>query len=80
MHHGAQKAYWIRYLRRDALHLLTTDFDHPALEPKRRYTVAAIGLNHLDLDSEDGPLAHLEAVPDPRMAAAYATRSHRSSP
>lgn len=68
VHHGGQKAYWVRTLRRDALRLLTADFDHPALEPKRRHTVAAIDLNLLDLDSEDGLLAQLEAVPDPRMA------------
>jgi len=66
VHHGEQKAYWFRTLRRDATRLLTADFDHPVLDPRKRNTVAAIDLNRLDLDSPSGLLACLEAVPDPR--------------
>lgn len=67
VHHGDPKAYWVRYLRRDATRLLTGDFDHPALDPRRSNTVAAIDLNRLDLDSEHGLLAQLATVPDPRQ-------------
>jgi len=66
-HHGAQKVVWARALRRGALGMLTSDFDHPFLDPSRRAVVAAIDLNRVDLDGADGLLARLEAVPDPRM-------------
>jgi len=46
------------------LRLLTAEFDHPSLSPRR--TMSALDLNRLDLDSADGLLARLEAVPDPR--------------
>jgi len=64
VHHGEQKAYWLRPLRRDALGLLTAAFDPPALSTRR--TMSALDLNRLDLDSPAGLLARLEAVPDPR--------------
>lgn len=64
VHHGGQKAYWARTLRRDAFRLLSADFDHPLLSARR--TVSDIDLNRLDLDSEDGLLARLATVPDPR--------------
>lgn len=65
VHHGGPKAYWFRLLRRDALGLLTADFDHPSLSS--RSTVSAVDLNRLDLDSvEGGLLGRLETVPDPR--------------
>lgn len=64
VHHGGKKAYWLRTLRRDALRLLTAPFDHPVLSSRR--TMSALDLNRLDLDSPDGLLARLEAVPDPR--------------
>ena len=66
-HHGAQKVVWARALRRGALGMLTSDFDHPFLDPSRRAVVTAIDLNRVDLDGADGLLARLEAVPDPRM-------------
>ena len=64
VHHGGKKAYWLRSLRRDAFFLLTAEFDHPLLFPRR--TMSALDLNRLDLDSPAGLLARLEAVPDPR--------------
>jgi len=64
VHHGEAKAYWFRPLRRGALALLTTPFDHPDLST--RSTVSAVDLNRLDLDSPDGLLARLGSVPDPR--------------
>lgn len=64
VHHGEAKAWWFRPLRRDALTLLTTPFDHPGLST--RSTMSAVDLNRLDLDSPDGLLARLAAVPDPR--------------
>jgi len=64
VHHGDQKVYWARYLHRHAVQLLTSDFDHPMLSPRR--TMNALDLNRLDLDSADGLLARLESVPDPR--------------
>lgn len=66
VHHGAKKAYWLRILRRDALGLLTATFDHPLLFSRRTMTMSALDLNRLDLDSAEGLLARLEAVPDPR--------------
>ena len=64
VHHGEQKAYWVRHLRADAATLLTASFDHPRLTTRR--TMNAIDLNRLDLDSSEGLLARLESVPDPR--------------
>ena len=65
VHHGGPKAYWLRPLRRDALRLLTAPFDHPVLTSRK--TMSALDLNRLDLDSPDGLLARLEAIPDPRQ-------------
>jgi hypothetical protein len=62
--HGGTKVYWLRALRRDALFLLSAQFDHPLLSS--RTTMSALDLNRLDLDSPVGLLARLEAVPDPR--------------
>jgi predicted transposase YbfD/YdcC len=64
VHHGERKAYWMRKLRRDALLLLTAEFDHPVFFPRR--TMSTLDLNRLDLDSPAGLVARLEAVPDPR--------------
>ena len=64
VHHGGKKAYWLRTLRRDALRLLTAEFDHPLLSPRR--TMSALDLNRLDIDSPAGLLARLDTVPDPR--------------
>jgi predicted transposase YbfD/YdcC len=64
VYHGGTKAYWLRPLRRDALSLLTAEFDHPVLCSRR--TMSALDLNRLDLDSAVGLLARLEAIPDPR--------------
>jgi predicted transposase YbfD/YdcC len=64
VHHGERKAYWFRKLRRDALFLLTAEFDHPVFFPRR--TMSTLDLNRLDLDSPAGLVARLEAVPDPR--------------
>ena len=64
VYHGDQKVYWARYLHRHAVRLLTSDFDHPILSPRR--TMNLLDLNHLDLDSPDGLLARLDRVPDPR--------------
>ena len=64
VHHGDQKVYWARYLHRNAVRLLSSDFDHPLLSPRR--TMNAIDMNRLDLDSAEGLLARLESVPDPR--------------
>lgn len=64
IHHGEQKAYWVRTLRRDVLGLLSANFDHPALTTRR--AVSDVDLNALDLDSENGLLARLATVPDPR--------------
>ncbi|MGH9292733.1 MAG: ISAs1 family transposase, partial [Acidimicrobiales bacterium] len=61
VHHGAEKAYWLRTLRRDATRLLVTAFDPPALVGRR--TVAGPDLNRLDLQ---GLLDELNKVPDPR--------------
>ncbi|MGH9082241.1 MAG: transposase family protein [Acidimicrobiales bacterium] len=61
VHHGAEKAYWLRTLRRDATRLLVAAFDPPALVGRR--AVAAPDLNRLDLQSL---LDALEKVPDPR--------------
>jgi predicted transposase YbfD/YdcC len=66
-HHGVEKVVWTRALHRDALLMLTSDFDHPFLDPSRRAAVTAIDLNRVDLDSESGLLARLTEVPDPRM-------------
>ena len=62
VHHGAKKAYWLRTLRRDALCLLSSDFDPPAL--LGGMNVRAADLNRLDLKSL---LDELAKVPDPRM-------------
>ncbi len=64
VHHGERKAYWLRKLRRDALFLLTAEFDHPVFFPRR--TMSTLDLNRLDLDSPAGLVARLEQVPDPR--------------
>ena len=64
VHHGERKAYWLRKLRRDALFLLSAEFDHPVFFPRR--TMSTLDLNRLDLDSPAGLVARLEAVPDPR--------------
>ena len=66
-HHGVEKVIWTKTLRRDALGLLTCDFDHPLLDPRRRTLMTAIDLNRVDLDSENGLLERLAHVPDPRM-------------
>jgi predicted transposase YbfD/YdcC len=62
VHHGGKKAYWLRTLRRDALRLLASDFDPPALVGGMK--VRAADLNRLDLTSL---LDELAKVPDPRM-------------
>ena len=64
VHHGGQKAYWARPLRRGALGMLSAEFDHPLLAT--RSLMRAVDLNRLDLDSPNGLLARLAAVPDPR--------------
>jgi predicted transposase YbfD/YdcC len=61
VHHGATKAYWYRALRRDALGLLSMQFDHPALCPRR--DMAAPDLNLVDLT---GLLGVLGQLPDTR--------------
>jgi hypothetical protein len=50
-------------LRRYALMLLSAEFDHALLSPRR--TMSALDLNRLDFDSPEGLLARLEAVPNP---------------
>jgi predicted transposase YbfD/YdcC/GNAT superfamily N-acetyltransferase len=62
VYHGAEKAYWLRPLRRDAFRLLVADFDPPAL--LGGIPVRAADLNRLDLQSL---LDELAKVPDPRM-------------
>lgn len=66
-HHGVEKVIWTKMLRRDALRLLTCDFDHPLLDKRRKTLMTAIDLNRVDLDSENGLLERLAHVPDPRM-------------
>lgn len=66
-HHGVEKIIWTKMLRRDALRLLTCDFDHPLLDKRRKTLMTAIDLNSVDLDSENGLLARLATVTDPRM-------------
>ena len=61
VHHGAAKAYWYRALRRGALGLLSMQFDHPALCPRR--DMAAPDLNLVDLT---GLLGALGQLPDTR--------------
>lgn len=61
VHHGGQKAYWLRALRRDATRLLALSFDHPAI--LERSYVASVDLDQLDLS---GLLDALAKVPDPR--------------
>lgn len=61
VHHGNQKAYWMRALRRDATRLLALDFDHPAIA--ERNSVRVPDLNSLDLS---GLLDALGVVRDPR--------------
>ncbi len=63
VHHGGQKAYWLRPLRRDATRLLAMDFDHPVVSA--RYTMNFPDLNRLDFS---GLLETFEALPDPRKA------------
>jgi hypothetical protein len=75
VHHGSPKAYWTRLLRRDALALLSSDFDHPLLA--RRPTLSTLDLNRLDFDSPEGLLVRLAAVPDPRKARGV---RHRLAP
>lgn len=75
VHHGEAKAYWFRPLRRGALALLTTPFDHPDLST--RSTMSVVDLNRLDLDSPNGLLARLGSVPDPRKARGV---RHRLAP
>lgn len=62
VHHGEEKAYWMRALRRDATRLLATAFDHPAMTG-RTMAGAPPDLNRLDLS---GLLEVLRSVPDPR--------------
>jgi len=64
VHHGDQKVHWTSYLRRNAVRLRSSDFDHPLLSPRR--TMNTIDMNRLDLDSVKGLLSQLESVPDPR--------------
>lgn len=61
VHHGGEKAYWIRALRRDATRLLALPFDHPAIT--ERTNVSVFDLNSLDLS---GLLDAFSGVPDPR--------------
>ncbi|MGH3084707.1 MAG: ISAs1 family transposase [Gaiellaceae bacterium] len=61
VHHGGQKAYWMRALRRDATRLLGLDFDHPAIS--ERSSVSTPDLNRLDLS---GLLEALGCIRDPR--------------
>lgn len=61
VHHGGEKAYWIRALRRDATRLLALPFDHPAIT--ERTNVSVFDLNSLDLS---GLLDAFRGVPDPR--------------
>jgi predicted transposase YbfD/YdcC len=61
VHHGGQKAYWLRALRRDATRLLALPFDHPAIT--ERSNVRAPDLNRLDLS---GLLEAFRSIPDPR--------------
>lgn len=63
VHHGDVKLCFARQLRRDALLILASDFDHPALARKRR---TVLDLNALVFDGDGGLLARLETVPDHR--------------
>ena len=65
IHHGNPKLAWARSLHRDAVKILSADFDHPLLSPQsvRR---AVIDLNAVAVDGPDGLLAALEQAPDPR--------------
>lgn len=66
-HHGVEKVIWTKMLRRDALRLLASNFDHPLLDKRRGTLMTAIDLNSVDLDSENGLLERLSTVTDPRM-------------
>ncbi len=66
-HHGVEKVIWTKMLRRDALRLLSCDFDHPLLDKRRGTLMTAIDLNSVDLYSENGLLERLATVTDPRM-------------
>ena len=66
-HHGIEKVIWTKTLRRDALRLLTCDFDHPLLDSRKRALMTSIDLNRVDLDSENGLLERLASIQDPRM-------------
>lgn len=62
-HHGNVKLVFARLLRRDALHILTAEFDHPIL---MKGTTPVIDLNALDFDGDGGLLEALEAIVDHR--------------
>jgi len=64
-HHGAPKLAWCRLLRPDAAVILAAPFDHPVLAAAAR-RFAMPDLNAVDLSGEDGLLARLAALPDPR--------------
>lgn len=76
VHHGQRKQVWMRVLRRDALRLLCSVFDHPLLVDSHPKGMPMTDCNRFDFDSPDGLLARLGELADPRKPRGIRHKIH----
>ena len=68
VHHGKQKLCLVRLLRRDALSILSSKFDHPAISSTQRRRLPLINLNNVNFEGDSGLLVRLSQIDDHRKA------------
>jgi hypothetical protein len=66
VHHGKQKLCLARLLRRDALSILSGEFDHPAISSTPRRRTSLINLNNCNFEGDSGLLTRLSQICDHR--------------
>ena len=66
VHHGKQKLCLARLLRRDALSILSGEFDHPAISSTPRRRTPLVNLNNVNFEGDNGLLARLAKISDHR--------------
>ena len=68
VHHGKQKLCLVRLLRRDALSILSAEFDHPLISSTLRRRTPMINLNNVNFEGDSGLLVSLAKISDYRKA------------
>ncbi len=68
VYHGKQKLCLVRLLRRDALPILSGEFDHPSISSTPRRRTPLINLNNVNFEGDSGLLVRLGQIDDHRKA------------